>query len=190
MKYNNYILISSWQDIHYGIYLIHIKKFKKIGLIFFEKDLYNFFHKKLNLGKKIKLFFIRIQYINLELRPKNILSILKYPYQIYLLKKKLDLFFFNESIIYTFGNNIAFKNGIFLKHSNFNKIYSYDITKIKEELLKKRNIKNTFFLNEHLADINTSFGMMVMIINILRLKNLRMKNILTQKFLIIIIFHL
>jgi hypothetical protein len=148
MKYNDYILISSWQDIHYGIYLIHIKKFKKISLIFFEKDLYNFFHKKLNLGKQIKLFFIRIPYINLQFRPKNILSMLKYPYQIYLLKKKLNLFFFNESTIYTFGNNIAFKNGIFLKYSNFNKIYSYDITKIKEELLKKRNIKNTFFLNK------------------------------------------
>jgi len=149
MKYKNSILISSWQDLIYSIYLIKVKRFKKLNLIFFDSEIYKFCKTKLRFKIDIEFILIKIPYFNIQLRPKNIIKILIYPFQLYLFRKQLRRkFLFSDKIIYTFGSNMAFENAIFFKYTNFNKIFSYDIMQLKNHLSKKKNSKHSLFLNQ------------------------------------------
>ena len=143
-----FILISSWQDVSYAIYLIKKKKIKNVYLIFFDKTILNFLKKNFIHNYKVSYLFIDVPYIDLSLKLKNIFKILYYPVSLYSFQKRiLDNINFNNKIIYTFGNEIAFKNAIFLRNSKFNKVYTYDILKLKKELLNSKNNIHSKYLS-------------------------------------------
>ena len=136
----NYIIVSSFQNIPYSLYLAQKIK-QNILIITFDIKIKNFLLKIIKIKYKVIYLKINLPQISLNFFKKNFyynhLNIFNFYKEIEIMRGKLVLT--EISNIYTFGTAVAFQNMIVLTYLDFFKIYNLDYMEMNKILSDKNN---------------------------------------------------